>query len=506
MCRSRLLNSRRHILKSMQKWAIMIVALHTFSVMAAASDRKLDAPGPLNREWIAFGELRGYLEPCGCDPSTDLGGLRRISAAVSRERALRPELLVFDLGNNLAVPAVEPTERVTLKLPFMIEGIGRLAPSSSLLNVNEIAQLSALTAAIRERQLAKPMSDGTSIADTTVPNYVISNARPGKIPVEVARDAVMGERFTVVGYVWRDELSQTLDPVTKPAVLAHLRRLLLAQANAFRVVLFSGPDAHLEIIRRAGISDLIISASTSDLTVQPGTAERSLPGRLIRLSDRLGTVRMVPLGGQGFIRGGRAAAGEARPLSEIMSGPSVVRTTPAMSAQTPAISMAGVTETWLDRSHGGDTELEGLFNRYKSAATDQFAASVRLRTMQLEETKFAGSAACAACHADAHKKWQSSAHAVAYDILITKGRHTDPECVSCHVLGSKDPGGFVSKDVSPQFAHVQCENCHGPRLDHTRNPTIKSTVNAREVCKSCHYDPHSPKFDYATYWKQIEHK
>lgn len=87
--------------------------------------------------WLAFGELRGYLEPCGCDPATDLGGLRRLSAALSRERAETKEVLVFDLGRNLPFAGDEAGH----KAPFLAEGVAALAPAASLFNETELLHL-----------------------------------------------------------------------------------------------------------------------------------------------------------------------------------------------------------------------------------------------------------------------------------------------------------------------------------------------------------------------------
>ena len=51
-------------------------------------------------DYLAYGELRGHLEPCGCSPETDLGGIRRLGIVLSRERSLHPQLVAFDLGND----------------------------------------------------------------------------------------------------------------------------------------------------------------------------------------------------------------------------------------------------------------------------------------------------------------------------------------------------------------------------------------------------------------------
>ena len=59
----------------------------------------LGAPG-----WLAYGDLRGHVEPCGCDPATDLGGIRRLGAVIARERAMNADLGLFGLGNDVSPP------------------------------------------------------------------------------------------------------------------------------------------------------------------------------------------------------------------------------------------------------------------------------------------------------------------------------------------------------------------------------------------------------------------
>ena len=86
-----------------------------------------------------------------------------------------------------------------------------------------------------------------------------------------------------------------------------------------------------------------------------------------------------------------------------------------------------------------------------------------------------------------------------------KASHTDIECVSCHVVGAKDIGGFVTLEASPGFAGVQCENCHGPRKEHASNPTIKPISDPKGACIGCHKTPHSSSFKYDEYWPRVKH-
>jgi predicted CXXCH cytochrome family protein len=47
--------------------------------------------------------------------------------------------------------------------------------------------------------------------------------------------------------------------------------------------------------------------------------------------------------------------------------------------------------------------------------------------------------------------------------------------------------------VSSRHAKVQCENCHGPAMDHPENPAKLSLDKTRELCLRCHSNlPYRP--------------
>lgn len=79
---------------------------------AAAGERVLNI--------LYTGAIRGELEPCGCAPETQSGGLARLSGFINAEReALEPFILV-DAGNSLA----EDTPQGRLKTEALIRSFG----------------------------------------------------------------------------------------------------------------------------------------------------------------------------------------------------------------------------------------------------------------------------------------------------------------------------------------------------------------------------------------------
>ena len=64
-----------------------------FSVwIFALAISSLDLQAQDQVKWVAFGDIRGNLETCGCDPKTDMGGMDRLITFVSRERAFHSDL------------------------------------------------------------------------------------------------------------------------------------------------------------------------------------------------------------------------------------------------------------------------------------------------------------------------------------------------------------------------------------------------------------------------------
>jgi hypothetical protein len=121
------------------------------------------------------------------------------------------------------------------------------------------------------------------------------------------------------------------------------------------------------------------------------------------------------------------------------------------------------------------------------------------------DSPYVGVEACAGCHQKEHEIWVNSRHGHAMATLEKKNQQFDNECVGCHVVGFQK-GGFQSLYTTPQFANVQCEECHGPGREHVSNPGKGYGFMATPVgCKQCHKEPNDPDFDFAVYWPKIKH-
>lgn len=120
---------------------------------------------------------------------------------------------------------------------------------------------------------------------------------------------------------------------------------------------------------------------------------------------------------------------------------------------------------------------------------------------------------CGNCHVDQQAAWVSTKHANAWADLQASG-HASSSCFACHAVSQlgnsvKDTlvGYVATKD--PRYYDVQCENCHGPGLDHVTAPSLANRplpsiavdTSAKQTngCGECHTGTHEP---YVDEWKQ----
>jgi len=130
--------------------------------------------------------------------------------------------------------------------------------------------------------------------------------------------------------------------------------------------------------------------------------------------------------------------------------------------------------------------------------------SVELRPEDVGQekiTRYAGSAACAACHATAARFFETTAHAHALASLSAAHRDRDPACIGCHTTGFMLPGGTWNVALATQkLKNVGCEACHGPSLGHISLADKKATTQRQvpqTVCLGCHTPEQSRRaFDY----------
>ena len=78
------------------------------------------------------------------------------------------------------------------------------------------------------------------------------------------------------------------------------------------------------------------------------------------------------------------------------------------------------------------------------------------------------------------------------------------DCVSCHVVGYKQPGGFQSVSDAAKLGNVQCESCHGMGTKHESYPAQAQQIT-EATCTQCHNSTTSPTFSFAIYQPHVLH-
>ncbi len=201
----------------------------------------------------------------------------------------------------------------------------------------------------------------------------------------------------------------------------------------------------------------------------------------------------------------------------------------------------------LDEKRFGDNKAMVEHMRdYQERLKDEKLAYKELPIVHPSGAKFVGAEACGDCHTKAFDIWKKTPHAKAFESLKhpRKGmpdhkitRIYDPECLSCHVNGwhpqkvLRYKSGFINEEFADGFQEKekfkfmqgqQCEGCHGPGSRHIQ--LINDAENDAEIekaakevrvtlkmakektCYECHDLDNSPKFDFESYWKKVEHK
>ncbi len=153
-------------------------------------------------------------------------------------------------------------------------------------------------------------------------------------------------------------------------------------------------------------------------------------------------------------------------------------------------------------------ELVGMFEEeYKSLQKEIFAKEM-LRASQSPGggEVYLGLSACQRCHEKEFDSYVSSAHAHAYETLSKQFRHRDSNCIGCHSVGYGEAGGFTGIRIigsTTDLIDVQCEACHGPGTEHSRDGTYNR--NAVDSCTRCHTPEQDSDFDFENDWALIAH-
>lgn len=124
---------------------------------------------------------------------------------------------------------------------------------------------------------------------------------------------------------------------------------------------------------------------------------------------------------------------------------------------------------------------------------------------------------CGNCHVEHQAEWKGTKHAAAWADLQAQAQPADKSsCVGCHSVSPQgnlapSPSGYTLVQ-STSYHDVQCENCHGPGVDHATTPDAGTAPLAHisadtgslsaGTCGACHQGTHHP---FVEEWKQSIH-
>jgi peroxiredoxin/nitrate/TMAO reductase-like tetraheme cytochrome c subunit len=176
-----------------------------------------------------------------------------------------------------------------------------------------------------------------------------------------------------------------------------------------------------------------------------------------------------------------------------------IRTQYGASAGVPVILLLDSEGRIVERIDGWRDDRDAALMRMQLARV-----SGQRVPMLLHKTGYSGNDFCGVCHAEEAATWELTNHATAYDTLVRHGADHDGECVSCHVVGYDEPGGFSLARPEPALENVGCETCHGRGGPHL-TPDPPAGHDYASACASCHTPEHSVGFEFASFLPQISH-
>lgn len=395
---------------------------------------------------VFSGEMKGYLSPCGCTKPM-LGGIARRGAVIERlARGERPILL--ENGDLTAADGRQDE----LKAETIADAFGAMGYDAVGLGEKDLELGEEFLQAIQARTSARLIC--ANLTDTEgrrlFARSVTLQRRIGGVRRTVVVSAVMARRQLAPEGFRISDPAEALKP--------------LARAGDVRILLFHGRRQDAEaLVRKVPGFSLMVYAHGPDTPAPP---------------VRIGSTTLACSGTSGKYLGVArlSASGTVRSVSSVALGESV----------------------------GTNSRIEAIRRAYLARVASENLLDMAPRSPLPAGAAYAGTEACKACHADAHRVWSGSSHARAMGTLRAAGQDRDPECVPCHAVGVAHEGGYLDGKL-PSLAHVGCESCHGPSARHVEDQSIRPPRGGPASCSLCHVPAHSPKFRYETYWSKIRH-
>ena len=379
--------------------AMLSVGLITVGAGGVTGGAPRDEPAKDRLLVVLSTEPQGYLTPCGCSQPMIGGFPRRASLFHSLER----QAALVNVENGDLTHALGRQDE--LKAETLVEMFDQLGYAAINLGENDFRLGVPYLRSLQPRFKGALLSANARTADgkPLFEELVVTERKVAGKPVKVVITGVLSEQF--------HEAAKLLNPGVRfeaPAeALERLKPQILA-GGEIRVVLYHGPMAEAEeIARQFPFFTLIVAGHEGDHPVDV---------------KHVGAVTLMCSGQDGkYIGTFQAGAGKPQEAKYTELGPDLP----------------------------DDKEiLQTKQNYLERVASEDLLAKVP-RAPTANDDAFAGSPACAGCHAEADRIWRASGHAHALETLAKVKQDRDPECVLCHVVGLDRKTGFTTPENTP---------------------------------------------------------
>lgn len=470
-------------------------------------------------------ELKGQLEPCGCN-SDPMGDLARTVALVEKARAGGTPVLFFDGGSTLYEH--EKMEEAQLAHE-------KLKAGTLLELMRTKLQVSALGVG--------PFDLPGGAAEVKPARQAVNLPAGNRVPVEPPK--VLDAGTVKVGVFGLVSAEGAGDPVAAAGTaVADLRgkgaQVVVALAHMKR------EEAVKAARKMKGVDFVLVGqkapepGQVSDVALQAGDAWVFQPGNRgqvisrIEIGVRGGGVPFTDAGGEPRVavvekRLAHARDALARAEKDTSADAAFVKEKKAEVAEIEMELASWKAKPLQLPAHGSWFTLEQVRIRKQLAcdaeavaakrAFDRASGEANVAAVKAKgpppapakgEAGYVGMEECSMCHQAAVEFWKTTVHAKAWKTLVDLGKDRSFDCVSCHVTGWEKPGGS-NLAFNETLRDVQCENCHGPGSLHVAaNGKEKKSSMVRapavEVCVKCHQPEHSDTFDFEPYLRDVTGK
>lgn len=336
--------------------------------------------------------------------------------------------------------------------------------------------------------------------------------------------------FVSANMVWQDTGQPVVDPflvvktplrtgamakevrIAFTGVVAHNPAFLWPGPDGRKIVTIEPIEAAAQLVpRMREKADLVVVLSSIDVEKSRALARRVKQADLVlggfgpaqsRADDfpedsLFGTTRIQAIGDQGKNLGEvRLFFKEKGALARVQRA--IVPLTHDWPDDAGLARLMTETRESINDYHRAQAQAANPFASAGQAAAPSVQAGVPAAT-------YTGSERCQACHDGEFTTWSQSAHAHAFQILVTNKQDFNPRCVGCHVVGYGRPGGFVNALSTPRLTHVGCEACHGPSSRHPEEVGAGYGATTTEACRTCHTPENSPDFNPSVYIPKVRH-